>query len=121
MSTQSSIYRLSLITLFAWGGLLLFAYYVEPQSPSALVIFFLIASTALTSTFSIIIYAIGRYLLSSRFYHVTIRRAIRQGAFLSLAIILNLILRVLHSGSFFTGMMIVGATLVIEVLILAKH
>lgn len=120
MSTRASIHRLLLITLFAWSGLLLFSYCVEPQSPYALVIFLLIASVALTSTFSLITYAIGQYLLPSRLYRATIRRAIRQGAFLSLAIILNLILRVLHSGSLFTGMMIVAATLVIEVLILAR-
>lgn len=120
MSIRSSIHRLLLVTLFAWGGLLLFTYFIEPQSPLALVIFFLIISVALTSTLSIIIYAISRYLLSSRLYRVTIRRAIRQGAFLSLAITLNLILRVLHSGNLLTGIMIIGATLVIEVLILAK-
>src|SRR5215469_11503833 len=120
MATRSSIYRLLLITLFAWSGLLLFTYAVEPQSLSALVVFFLIASVALTSTLSIIIYTISRYLLPTRLYHATIRRAIRQGAFLSLAIILNLILLVLHSGNFFTGMMVFGATLVMEVLILAK-
>jgi len=120
MPTRSSVYRLLLITLFAWSGLLLFTYFVEPQSPPALVIFFLIASVALTSTFSIIAYGIGRYMLPSHVYHATIRRAIRQGALLSLAIVLNLILRVLHSGSLFTGIMIVGAAIVLEVLILAK-
>lgn len=120
MSTRSSISRLLLIALVAWGGLLFFTYFVEPQSPSALVVFFLIASMTLTSTLSIIIYTISRYLLPSKLYHATIRRAIRQGAFLSLAIVLNLILLVLHSGNFFTGIMIVGATLVMEVLILAR-
>jgi hypothetical protein len=120
MSNRSSIYRLLLIAVFAWGGLLLFTYFVEPQSPLALVIFFLIASVALTSIFSIITYAIGRYLLPSRLYHATIRRAIRQGALLSLAIVLNLILLALHSGSIFTGTMIVGATAVIEMLTLTK-
>ncbi len=121
MSTRSAIHRLLLITLVAWSGVLLFTYFVKPQSPLALVIFFLIVSVALTSTFSIIAYGIGRYLLSSRVYHATIRRAIRQGALLSLAIVLNLILRALHSGSLFTGIMIVGATIVVEVLILAKQ
>lgn len=120
MSTRSSISRLLLLAVVAWIGLLFFTYFVGPQSPSALVVFFLIASVTLTSTLSIIIYAISHYLLSSKLYRATIRRAIRQGAFLSLAIILNLILLVMHSGNLFTGIMIVGATLVMEVLILAK-
>jgi hypothetical protein len=120
MSIRSSLYRLLLIGAAAWGGLLLFTYFVEPQSPLAPVIFFLIMSVALTSTLSITTYGIGRYVLRSRLYHTTIRRAIRQGALLSLAIILNLILRVMHSGNLFTGMIIVGATIMIEVLILAK-
>jgi hypothetical protein len=119
MSARSSIYRLLLITLIAWSGLLLFTYFVEPQSTLALVIFFLIASVALTSIFAIIAFGIGR-VLSARVYHTTIRRAIRQGALLSLAIMLNLILRILHSGSVFTAMMIIGAALVLEVLALAK-
>jgi hypothetical protein len=109
-----------LIAFVAWGGLLFFTYFIEPQSPSALVIFFLIASMTLTSTLSISIYTISCYLLPSKRYHATIRRAIRQGAFLSLAIMLNLILLVLHSGNFLTGIIIVGATFVMEVLILAK-
>lgn len=121
MPTRSSVYRLLLISLLAWSGLLLFTYFVKPQSLLALVIFFLIASVALTSTFSIITYGIGRYMLPSHVYHVTIRRAIRQGALLSLAIVLNLILRILHSGSLFTGIMIVAAAVVVEVLILAKQ
>jgi hypothetical protein len=120
MSARSSIYRLLLIILFAWSGLLLFTYFIEPQSLLALIIFFLIVSVALTSTFSIITYGIGRYLLPSRVYHTSIRRAIRQGALLSLAIVLNLILRILHSGSIFTAIMIIGAVAVLEVLVLAK-
>jgi len=121
MSARSSIYRLLLITLFAWSGLLLFTYFVEPQSLLALIIFFLIVSVALTSTFAIITYGIGHYLLPARLYHTSIRRAIRQGALLSLAIVLNLILRILHSGSTFTGIMIIGAIIVVEALILVKH
>ncbi len=121
MSIRSSLSRLALILLVAWGGLLLFTYSVEPQSLLAFIVFFLIASVALTSTFAIITYGIGRYLLSSRIYHATIRRAIRQGALLSLAIVLNLILLLLHSGSFFTAIAIIGAVAVLEVLALAKR
>ena len=120
MSIRSSLYRLLLIGVVAWGGLLLFTYFVEPQSVLALVIFFLTVSVALTSTFAIITYGIGRYMLPSRVYHATIRRAIRQGALLSLAIVLNLILHILHSGSIFTAIMILGAAVVLEVLVLAK-
>lgn len=119
MSARSSMYRLLLITLVAWSGLLLFTYFVEPRSTLAVVIFFLIASVALTSIFAIIAFGVGR-MLPARIYHTTIRRAIRQGALLSLAIVLNLMLRILHSGSIFTAIMIVGAALVLEVLALAK-
>lgn len=113
------MYRLLLITLVAWSGLLLFTYFVEPQSTLAFVIFFLIASVALTSIFAIIAFTVG-HVLPVHIYHTTIRHAIRQGALLSLAIVLNLMLRTLHSGSIFTAIMIVGAALVLEVLALAK-
>lgn len=119
MSARSSMHRLLLITLVAWSGLLLFTYFVEPQSTLALVIFFLITSVALTSIFAIIAFGVG-HVFPVRIYHTTIRRAIRQGALLSLTIMLNLILRILHSGSIFTAIIIVGAVLVLEVLTLAK-
>ena len=120
MSARSSIHKLFLIALFAWSGLLLFTYFVKPQSALAFIIFLLIVSVALTSTLAIIAYGISRYLFTSRVYRATIRRAIHQGALLSLAIVLDLILRILHSGNIFTAIMIVGATLVLEVLTLAK-
>jgi Flp pilus assembly protein TadB len=120
MSTRSSIHKLFLIALFAWSGLLLFTYFVKPQSALAFIIFLLIVSVALTSTLTIIAYGTSCYLFPSRVYRATIRRAIHQGALLSLAIVLDLILRILHSGNTFTAIMIVGATLVLEVLTLAK-
>lgn len=119
MSTRSSMQRLLLITLVAWSGLLLFTYFVEPRSMLALVIFFLIASVALTSCFAIMAFLLGSALPVS-VYTMTIRRAIRQGALLSVALLLNLLLGLLHSGSIFTVLTIVGTALVLEMLTWTK-
>ncbi len=120
MSNRSSLLLLLLIAPFAWSGLLLFTYFVPPTSLLAFSTFFLALMVALTSTFSPLAYVIGSRALSLRIYRKTMRHAIRQGALLSLVIVLNLILRALQSWSIFTAIVIVGAAVVLEVLSLAR-
>ncbi|SRR5579885_1369596 len=120
MSNRASLYRLLPIVPLAWGGLLLFTRFVSPSTPVAFIAFFIILSVALTSTLALLIYGISSLLLASRRYYPTVRQAIRQGALLSLVIVLNLIIRALHSWSLFMALTILGAAVIVEVLSLAK-
>jgi hypothetical protein len=120
MSNRSSLLLLLLIAPLSWGGLLLFSYFVPPASFLSFATFFLVLTVALTSTFSPIAYVIGSRVLSLRLYRTTMRYAIRQGALLSLVIVLNLIMRSLQSWNVFTAIVILGAAVVLEVLSLAR-
>ncbi len=120
MTNRVSLYTLVLIIPVAWGGLLLFTRFVPPHSMLAFIVFFLVLSVAQTSTFALVAYFLGLYFLTSRRYRTTIRQAIRQGALLSLVIVLNLILRALHSWSIFMAIVIFGAAAVVEILSLAR-
>ena len=119
MSNRSSLYTLLLIAPLAWGGLLLFTRLVAPSTALAFFVFFLILGVALTSVFAPLAYFIGLSFFSAR-YHATIRHAIRQGALLTLVIILNLILRALHSWSIFMAVVTLVAAVIIEILSLAR-
>ncbi|MBV9230139.1 MAG: hypothetical protein JOZ18_12555 [Chloroflexi bacterium] len=120
MTNRSSLWILLLIALLTWGGLLLFTRYVPPHSIAAFIAFFLILSIALTSTIAPIAYFISHRVLPRHFYRTTIRQAIRQGALLTLVVILNLILRALHSWNIFMAIVILVAAIMVEALFLAK-
>src|SRR6266568_4399485 len=117
---QLSLYILLPIALLAWGGLLLFARYIAPVSLSAFMIFFLLLEIALISTLSPIAYFIGLRLFPRRLYNATKGHALRQGVLLSLVIVLNLLLRALHSWNIFTAVIILAVAVVVEVLSLAR-
>ena len=118
--TSVSLYTTRIIALFAWAGLLLFTRFVPPDSFSAYVLFFGILSVALICTLTPVAYAINGRLLATRLYHATMRHALRQAILLSLAIVLNLILRALHSWNIFMAIVILGAAVIIEILSLAR-
>jgi hypothetical protein len=120
MTNRTALYTLLLLAPLAWGGLLLFTYFVPPHTLLAFVTLFVLLGIALTSTFSPLAYFVTLRFLSSRLYRVTVRHALRQGALLSLCIILNLILRALHSWNIFTAIVIFVAAIVVEVLSLAR-
>ena len=120
MTDRTFLSLLLVLALLAWGGLLLFTYYVDPATPQNFLAFFLILMVALTCTFSPLAYLVDKRLLFSRRQQVTIRQALRQGALLSLAIVLNLILRALNSWSILMFVVILGAAVIIEVLSLAR-
>ena len=120
MTNRSALYTLMLLAPLAWGGLLLFTYFVPPHTMLAFVALFVLLGVALTSTFSPLAYFVTLRFLSSRLYRATVRHALRQGALLSLCIVLNLVLRALHSWNIFTGVVIFVAAVVVEVLSLAR-
>src|SRR5947208_2393929 len=120
LTNRTALYILILLAPFAWGGLLLFTRYVPPNGPLAYLAFFVLLGVALTCTISPIAYVIGLRFISSRLYRTTVRHSIRQGALLSLCVILNLMLLSLRSWSIVTAIVIVIAAIIIEVVSLAR-
>jgi len=107
--------------VLAWGSLLLFTRFVPPQTVLAFAAFFLLLMLALTCTFAPLAYAFGQRIFASRRHHrITWYYALRQGTLLSFAIVLNLILRALHSWNIIMALVIVGAAVIVEVLFLAR-
>lgn len=120
MTNRTALYLLLLLALLAWGGLLLFTRFVPPDSTLAFVIFFLILGIALTCTIAPLAYAFSARFLTVRQYRPNVRHALRQGALLALCVVLNLLLRALHSWNIFAAIVILVAAVVIEVLSLAR-
>lgn len=120
MTNRTALYSLMALAPLVWGGLLLFTHFVPPHTLAAFIAFFVLLTVALTSTFSPVAYFVTLRFLSSRLYRATVRHALRQGALLSLCIVLNLLLRALHSWSIFTAIVIFVVAVVIEVLSLAR-
>ncbi len=120
MSRRTSLYTLALSALVAWGGLLVFTRFVYPGTTLDFAVFFALLCVALTCTCGSIIYMSGHYIFAGRLYRATIRPAIRQGALLSLIIVLNLMLHALHSWNIFTAIVICLVAIVVEILALAR-
>ena len=120
MTKRSSLSLFGIIALLAWAGLLTFTGFVAPRTPLAFVAFFLILCVALIGTFTPITYTLGQLFLLRRHYLVTLRYAFRQATLLALVILLNLVLRALHSWNIFTAFVILAAAVIIEILALAR-
>ena len=120
MTNRSSLFLPGIIALLAWAALLTFTDFVPPRTLLTFVAFFLILCVALIGTFTPIAYALGRLFLLQHRYLVTLRYAFRQATLLTLVILLNLILRALHSWNIFTGLVILAAAIIIEILALAR-
>jgi|SRR5579875_1620567 hypothetical protein len=120
MTSRIALYTLLGIALLAWIGLLLFTHFVPPLTMPAFLTFFVILLVALTSTFTPLAYLVGYWVLAGRNYRVTVRQSIRESALLALVIILNLILRALHSWNPAMAIVLLVAAIVVEVLALVR-
>lgn len=120
MTERSSLLLSLVITLITWGSLLLFTYFIPPISLLAFVAFFALLAIGLSTTLTPITYMLGRRLFKSRLYRRTRRHGIRQGILLTLVILLNLILRALHSWNVFTCIVTLVIAVVVEVVALAR-
>lgn len=109
-----------LIAILAWSGLLLFTHDVPPASMAAFVIFFVLLSSALFCTLAPLIHLITRGVLARRGIHPTMSHALREALLISLFIVFNLVLRVLHSWSLFIAIVSFGIIVVIELLSLGN-
>jgi drug/metabolite transporter (DMT)-like permease len=120
MKQREVLSGIALIALFIWGGLFLYTYQVRPSTPLVLSIFFLILAAALITTFGLLAYLLGQRFLSSRRYRSAVGQALRQSILLTFVIIANLLLRLLHSWSLLTAIVIIVAAVVSEILSLAR-
>jgi hypothetical protein len=120
MTNRNLLLLLLLLAPIGWAAFILFTGTVQPTTPLAFCVFFLLLGVALTSTLSPLAYVISLRFISSRLYRATVRHSLRQGVLLSLCIMLNLLLRALHSWNIFTAIVIFAAAFVIEILCLAK-
>lgn len=120
MKQREFLIGIFLIALFIWGGLFLFTYQVRPASSLALIAFFFMLTTALICTFAPLAYILGQRFLFGRRYRSTVGQSLRQGILLTFIIIANLVLRLLHSWSLLTAIVIIVAAFVFEILSLAR-
>jgi hypothetical protein len=120
ITNRAALNTLIVLVPISWAALLLFVNVVPPRGIIVFVVFFILLDVALTSTFAPIAYAISLRFLASRLYRATVRHAIRQGALLALCIVLNLLLRALHSWNILTAVLIFAAAIMIEVVSLAR-
>lgn len=115
-----ALYSSIVIALIAWAVLLLFTRFVPPNSFLNYAIFFVVLGISLTSTLMPFTYLISLRVFAKRLYTVNIRHALRQSTLLSLAIVLNLILRALHSWNIFMAIVLLGVAVIVEILALAR-
>lgn len=120
MKNRAALYILLILIPLCWAGFVVFTRFVRPEGIPAFFAFFVILDIALTCTLTPLAYVINLRVLPSRLYQITIQHSLRQAALLALCIVLNLILRALHSWNIFTGVVIVGAVVIIEILSLAR-
>ncbi|HEX4205535.1 MAG TPA: hypothetical protein VHZ51_15340 [Ktedonobacteraceae bacterium] len=120
MTNRASLYTLLVVALAAWGGLLLFTRWLAPTSIAVFLIFFLILLVALISTFAPVAYLLGHRVFAAGRARPPVRVAIRQSTLLSVVIVLNLLLKALHSWNLAMGVVMLGAAVVVEILFLAR-
>ncbi len=120
LTNRATTSLLLMLALCMWAGIVIFTRYVPPQGMMAFTTFFVLLAVALASTFAPVAYVIGLRFISSRLYRATMGHAVRQGVLLSLCIVLNLMLRALHSWNIITAIIIFAIAIVIEIVSLAR-
>lgn len=120
ISARTLLIILPIVALLAWGGLLFFTRYVAPQSVLAFLVFFTLLGMALFCTLAPLIHLATHVMLARRLRaRPILGHAMRQSLLISIWIIFNLSLRVLHSWGLFTAIVSFGIIVVIEILVLS--
>lgn len=119
---NSRVWRtvIPLSALMTWVGLLIFTGFVPPQSLQALVVVFVLLFLALTSTFIPLIYLIRKIFARRQLTSFLTGSAVRESILLTICIVFNLFLRLLHSWSVITSLLTLAIAAVIEVLMLGQ-
>ena len=120
MSRRTLLIIMVLVALLAWGGLLLYTYFVAPVGVPAILVSFCLLGVGLLCAFIPLIYFISHLILTARNSRPRLAHASRQAALISAWIIFNLLLRLLHSWSIFTAVVSFGIIIVVEFLALGR-
>jgi heme exporter protein D len=121
MSHRTLLITLVLLALPAWGGLLLFTRLIAPGGVLAFLGFFCLLGIGLLSTLIPLIYLVAHSILVARSARPRLSQVTRQASLISIWIVFNLLLRLLHSWSIFTAMVSFGIIVVIEFLALGRN
>jgi hypothetical protein len=106
--------------LGAWGGLLLFTYYVRPTGTPAILVVFVLLALALPSTCVLLTYLVLWLALTRRGQRPRWLQVLREGGLISAWLLFNLALSTLHSWSLFTAIVSFGIIVVVELLVLGQ-
>lgn len=117
--TRTLLIGMPMIALLAWGGLALFTHDVPPTSILAFCIVFILLGLALFCTLAPLIHLITRGLLARRIAQPTSSHAVREALLITIFLLFNLGLRVLHSWSLFTAVVSFAMIIVIELFALS--
>ena len=119
MSRRTLLMVTGAVALGAWGGLLLFTYYVPRSAPAILGVFILL-SLALFCTCMLLTYLVLWVVLARRKQRPRMTQVLRESVLISTWLIFNLLLSVLRSWSLFTAIVSFGIIVVIELLVLGQ-
>ena len=114
VSRRTLLLIIAAAALCAWGGLLLFTYYVSISGPAIFVVFVLLA-LALFCTCTLLI-----YLVSWLIHHPGLVLALRESGLISTWLLFNLLLNTLRSWSLFSAIVSFGIIVIIEILVLGR-
>jgi hypothetical protein len=107
------------IAMLLWMALALFTYFVPPHHLLLLALFLVLFGLATMCTLTPCISIFGSLLLP-RLYRAAPGHSLRQSTLLTLVLILNMILKALHSWEPLTGLISLVAAVILEALILAR-
>lgn len=113
-NTRILLIGMPIAALLVWSGLLLFTRYLPPKGALTFMLFFMLLALALLCTLAPLIYGLQRIM---PYAPPVWAKAIRQSGLLSLWVIFNLVLRVLHSWNLFTAIASFGIIVVVEILL----
>lgn len=119
ISRRALLLVISAIALCAWGGLLLFTYFVT-ISGAAIFAVFILLGLALFSTCVLLTYLVLWIAFARRGQIPRLRQALREGGLFSAWLLFNLVLSILHSWSLFSAIVSFGIIVIVESLVLGK-
>ena len=112
---------IAVVALLTWLGLGLFGKLVAPTDILPQLLFLLILLLALTATFTPFARLLGNWLAHSKWYaQYSFRHALRQSALAALAVVGNLVLKILDAWFWPDIILIVLVIVLVEIIALAR-
>lgn len=102
--------------LFAWIGWILVITQLSPYAnlSIALILFFITLFIALTGTFGVLGFYFRLWLFKNEIFYKHINVSMRQGTFLSLIAVFCLVFQMLRVLTWWSGLLLVGAAVLLE-------